>query len=53
MSGCGKLDNNGKIVTGAPLPCGTKLSYGVGKEPKRTETHLCADCVKKGDTDGK
>jgi len=43
--GCGKLDNNGKEVTGAALPCGTKLTYGVGKgEPKRTVVHLCKEC---------
>ena len=46
MAGCGKLDNNGKKVSGSPLACGTKLSFGVGKEPKRTVTHLCAACEK-------
>ena len=47
MSGCGKLDNNGKVVTGAPLPCGTNLTYGVGKgTTKRTVVHLCAACEK-------
>jgi hypothetical protein len=44
MTGCGKLDNNGKVVSGSPLPCGTKLTYGTGKEKKRTETHLCKEC---------
>lgn len=47
MAGCGKLDNNGKAVTGTALPCGTKLTYGVGKEKKRTDIHLCAECSKK------
>lgn len=46
MAGCGKLDNNGKVVSGAPLPCGTSLTYGTGKEPRRTETHLCRECAK-------
>ena len=47
MTGCGKLDNNGKTVSGAPLACGTKLSYGVGKgTPKITFVHLCAQCAK-------
>jgi hypothetical protein len=49
MSGCGKLDNNGKVVTGSALLCGTKLTYGVGKETKRTETHLCAECEARND----
>ncbi len=44
MAGCGKQDNNGKTVTGTPLICGTKLTYGVGKETKRTEVHLCKEC---------
>lgn len=47
MTGCGKLDNNGKVVSGTALPCGTKLSFGVNKEPKRTETHLCRECQEK------
>jgi hypothetical protein len=43
--GCGKLDNNGKVVSGSKLPCGTKLSYGVGKgASKHTEVHLCEKC---------
>jgi hypothetical protein len=46
-TGCGKEDNNGKVVTGAALRCGTKLTYGTGKEPKRTVVHLCRDCEKK------
>ena len=46
MAGCGKLDNNGKTVSGSPLPCGTRLTFGVGKEPRRTETHLCKECAK-------
>lgn len=46
MAGCGKLDNNGKAVSGSPLPCGTRLTFGVGKETKRTETHLCRECAK-------
>ena len=51
MSGCGKLDNNGKVVSGAPLACGTKLTYGVGKgTPKVTLVHLCAACFAKGGT---
>ena len=45
--GCGKADNNGKEVSGSPLACGTKLTYGVGKEPKRTEVHLCRECKEK------
>jgi hypothetical protein len=54
MTGCGKLDNNGKVVSGAPLVCGTKLSYGVGKgTPKITVVHLCAACLMKGEPDGK
>lgn len=44
MAGCGKPDNNGKVVSGSPLLCGTKLSYGVNKEPRRTEVHLCREC---------
>jgi hypothetical protein len=45
--GCGKADNNGKTVSGSKLPCGTKLSYGVGKGvPKREVVHLCAECAK-------
>ena len=53
MTGCGKLDNNGKTVSGAPLACGTKLSYGVGKgTPKVTLVHLCAQCAKGGTQDG-
>jgi hypothetical protein len=45
MTGCGKFDNNGKVVTGSPLTCGTKLTYGVGKGvPKRTIVHLCKEC---------
>ena len=52
MAGCGKLDNNGKVVSGSKLPCGTKLSYGVGKgAPKSTVVHLCKDC-EKGESDG-
>lgn len=48
MAGCGKLDNNGKAVSGGPLPCGTKLTYGVGKgTPKRTVVHLCKECEKR------
>ena len=51
MAGCGKLDNAGKVVSGAPLPCGTKLTYGVGKGvPKRTEVQLCKVCQVKEDT---
>jgi hypothetical protein len=46
--GCGKPDNNGKVVSGAPLLCGTHLYYGVGKEIKKVEVHLCTDCTKKG-----
>ena len=46
MAGCGKLDSNGKAVSGSPLPCGTRLTFGVGKETKRTETHLCRECAK-------
>jgi hypothetical protein len=46
MAGCGRLDNNGKVVSGKPLACGTKLSYGVGKQPKTTVVHLCAKCEK-------
>jgi hypothetical protein len=45
--GCGKLDNNGKVVSGAALPCGTKLTYGTGKESKRTVVHLCKECKEK------
>jgi hypothetical protein len=45
-TGCGKEDNNGKTVTGTPLRCGVKLSYGVGKQPKTTVVHLCAKCEK-------
>jgi hypothetical protein len=52
MVGCGKLDNNGKVVTGTALPCGTKLSYGVGKgTPKSTVVHLCKECEAKDVTD--
>jgi hypothetical protein len=50
MVGCGKLDNNGREVSGGPLPCGTKLTYGVGKETKRTEVHLCKECKAKEET---
>ena len=49
MAGCGKLDNNGKVVSGAPLACGTKLTYGTlsGRgAAKRTVIHLCAQCAK-------
>ena len=50
MTGCGKLDNNGKVVSGSPLPCGTKLWYGVGKGTvKREVLHLCAACEKERD----
>lgn len=45
--GCGKPDNNGKAVSGSKLLCGTKLSYGVGKETKRTVVHLCRECEAK------
>ena len=44
--GCGKPDNNGKAVSGSPLLCGTRLTYGVGKQPKSTVVHLCKDCSK-------
>jgi hypothetical protein len=47
MTGCGKLDNNGKVVSGGKLPCGTRLTYGVGKQAKTTVVHLCADCASK------
>lgn len=51
MAGCGKLDNNGRVVSGGKLPCGTKLTYGVGKGvPKRTEVHLCKECKVKEET---
>ena len=51
MAGCGKLDNAGKVVSGAPLQCGVKLTYGVGKGvPKRTEVHLCKVCQVKEET---
>ena len=46
MAGCGKADNNGKIVSGAALSCGTSLTFGTGKEPKRTVIHLCRECAK-------
>jgi hypothetical protein len=47
--GCGKADNNGKTVSGSKLPCGTKLSYGVGKGvPKREVVHLCKECETNG-----
>jgi len=46
-TGCGKPDNNGKVVTGAALPCGISLSYGVGKQPKTTVIHLCKACEAK------
>jgi hypothetical protein len=53
MTGCGKLDNNGKVVSGGALPCGTKLTYGVGKgTPKVTETHLCKQCQERATRDG-
>jgi hypothetical protein len=48
MVGCGKQDNNNKVVTGTPLVCGTKLTYGTGKEQRRTETHLCKECETNG-----
>jgi hypothetical protein len=51
--GCGKADNNGRVVTGSPLVCGTKLTYGVGKETKHTVVHLCGECQSKEKTDGK
>jgi hypothetical protein len=44
MAGCGKQDNNNKVVTGTPLVCGTKLTFGAGKEPKRTVVHQCKEC---------
>ena len=47
MAGCGKLDNNGRVVSGGKLTCGTKLTFGAGKEPKRTEVHLCKECKAK------
>ena len=47
MSGCGKADNNGKEVSGSKLLCGTKLTYGVGKEPRHTVIHLCRECEAK------
>ena len=47
MAGCGRLDNNGKAVSGSPLLCGIRLTYGTGKEPRRTEIHLCAECQAK------
>lgn len=47
MAGCGKLDNNDRVVSGATLPCGTRLSYGTGKETKRTIVHLCKECEDK------
>jgi hypothetical protein len=55
MTGCGKQDNNGKAVTGTALPCGTKLTYGVGKgTPKNTVVHLCRECeAKEGQSCGK
>ena len=45
MAGCGKPDNNGRVVSGSPLLCGTKLTFGTGKEPRRTEIHLCGKCT--------
>lgn len=48
MTGCGKADNNGKIVSGSKLTCGVKLTFGTGKEPRRTETHLCKECETNG-----
>jgi hypothetical protein len=47
MAGCGRADNNGKKVSGSKLTCGVKLTYGTGKEPRRTETHLCRECQEK------
>ena len=41
---CGKSDNNRKVVEGSPLACGTKLTYGVGKQPRVTTVHLCKEC---------
>jgi hypothetical protein len=46
MAGCGKLDNAARVVTGGKLACGTKLTFGTGKEPKQTVIHLCAQCAK-------
>jgi hypothetical protein len=46
MAGCGKEDNNGKIVTGDKLRCGTKLTFGTGKAPRVTTVHLCKECTK-------
>jgi len=51
MSGCGKADNNGKKVEGAPLACGTKLTLGVGKQPRVTTVHLCQECEKRRPND--
>jgi hypothetical protein len=50
MSGCGKPDNNGKVVTGTALLCGTKLTFGTGKAPRVTTVHLCKECTKKEET---
>jgi hypothetical protein len=50
MAGCGKADNNGRVVTGSALLCGTKLTFGTGKEPRRTEVHLCGQCSAKTNT---
>jgi hypothetical protein len=52
MAGCGRLDNNNRVVTGTPLVCGTKLTFGVNKEPRRTVIHLCADCEAKENSNG-
>ena len=52
MAGCGRLDNNGRAVSGGALPCGTKLTFGVNKEPRRTVIHLCADCEAKENSNG-
>jgi hypothetical protein len=49
MVGCGKQDNNGKVVTGAPLTCGTRLYWKTDStrpQDRTLEVILCDECKK-------
>lgn len=52
MSGCGKATEKSLHWDGDPIPCGTKLTFGTGKQPRRTVIHLCDTCEKKESSNG-
>ena len=43
-NGCGKPTAKSKCWSGDEILCGTKLTFGTGKEPRRTVLHLCDKC---------